>query len=525
MRIKDYIVTVSYLIPTQIYHQLKYRIFGYKYPKTKAMPKPNENFNIYLPTLDSDKEYVERFKPDGILNNKIELLHETAEWKHGKWNYADKTHLWNFNLHYFEYGIALASKYKETDNKDYLDKLNELYKDWHDTCFAVHKGDAWHPYTISLRLKNLIIISGIIGKDRIPNDDIYKQYKFLIQNQEKHLLGNHYFENLETIYLCSRYFNDSKTQEKYEKKLINEIKEQILSDGMHFERSFMYHNLILEDLLRLWLVSEGKFKNILTENIKKMTDCVYSFEVKNRIPLFNDSGSNVAKTAGQLIKTVSHLLNYTPQKIQLTNAGYYRIENENFSLIMDTGEFAPSYISGHGHCDALSFELYYKGCPVLVNSGTYNYQTDKRQYFRSTKAHNTLQAIDVEQSKCWGEHRTAGRIKTVEAEQTDNKITGCVKDYKGNLLKREIEISEKEKIKITDSCSKPHKNYWHVHPSNEVKQLGANKLKIILPNGERLYIETDKELTKTKAFYSEEFGKIEETTAFESKSKVIEISI
>lgn len=525
MNISKYLRTVSYLKPQQIYYQFKYRLFGYRYSENEKYSTYRDSFNISIPILDEDERYVNRFNTEDILENQIELLHEKADWEPAKWNFPDKTHLWNFNLHYFEYGIALAAKYKETKDERYYQKLVSLYSDWHKACFKNKGGDAWHPYTISLRLKNLLIIGGIVqNKDwfGFVVDDVYKQYRFLINNQEKHLLGNHYFENLVTIYLCSIFFKEEWIRQEFEHKLMEEIKEQILPDGMHYERSFMYHNLILEDLIRIWLVSEGDFKVFLLAYIKRMTDCVYTFEKEGRLPAFNDAAANVAKRKGQLIHTIEELAGYAPQKRQLEDAGYYKLENESFSLIMDVGEFAPTYISGHGQCDALSIELYYKEFPILVNSGTYQYQTDKRAYFRGTASHNTLKVVGVEQSECWGEHRTARRIKNIYAEWNDHKIVGCIKDYQGNKLKRQIEL--KEKIVIMDKCLTPHINYWHIHPSNSIKQISGREIEILIPSGEILSMKVDKEFQDIDGWYSEEFGRIEENSFFKSTATTIEIS-
>ena len=51
-----------------------------------------------------------------------------------------------------------------------------------------------------------------------------------------------------------------KWQQKGMKILALEVKEQILSDGGHFERSPMYHALVLEDMLDLenLIISESE---------------------------------------------------------------------------------------------------------------------------------------------------------------------------------------------------------------------------------------------------------------------------
>lgn len=528
MIFSKYLRTIKYLKPVQVYFQLKYRLFGYNKVKVKKYPRAVKKMDIFIDSLDGNEKYIDRFQPRELLNNKIKLLNESVDWKISKWKYNERTHLWNFNLHYFEYGIALAVEYRKTNNRAYYEKLVTLYKDWKEECFYKQVGDAWHPYTISLRLKNLLIISSILNVEwtELISSDIYVQYKFLIANQEKNLLGNHYFENIVTIYLCSVFFNEDKIQKKFKKKIEKEIKEQILPDGMHFERSFMYHNLILEDLIRIWLVSEGVFKNVLTDTIARMCDCVFSFEEDERIPAFNDSGSNVSKSKCQLLNATRELTKYLPKKKQLTYAGYYKLENDEYSIIMDVGEFAPTYISGHGQCDALSIEIYYRGYPVLVNSGTYQYQTELRSYFRGTASHNTLQAADNEQSECWGEHRTINRVKIIETIADNEKIAGCIEDYKGNKLKRRVELNEQ--VEIYDSSSVAYKSYWHIHPSNTVNIISGKKIEIIVPSGSSLFLLADKEFNVLDCWYSEEFGKVKKSICFKNtatKTKIIKRTI
>ena len=75
------------------------------------------------------------------------------------------------------------------------------------------------------------------------------------------------------------------------------------------------------------------------------------------------------------------------------HGGYLISRDGLFSVTFDGGPLgiAPGY--GHGHADGLSFLLYHKGNPVIVDSGTclYNGPPRWRNYFRSSSAHNTLQ--------------------------------------------------------------------------------------------------------------------------------------
>ena len=463
-----YYNTIKYLKLEQILYQLKYRIFGFRHQITDIKCEVyNKEVLLAIPELDFDKNYINRFKAEKLLDNEITLLHETMQWKPGKWEDVSKTHLWNFNLHYFEYGIALAYKYKEKKENCYLEKFEELYSDWHNCFINKENSDAWHPYTISLRIKNLLICVDILKDEIIKKteffnlliQDIYVMYVYLIKNQERNLLGNHYFENLTSIYSASVFFEDRKISDIYEKKLQKEIFEQILGDGIHYERSMMYHNLILEDLLRIYICADKRkqknkaFLEVLKLKICQMSDAVCSLELRNneRLPLFNDAGSNVAKTANQLLHAVEELLQYTPvKKCGFKDSGYYVLENEDLKTIFDCGDIAPEYIAGHGQCDALSFEMFYKDEPVLVNAGTFQYQTKLRSFFRGNQAHNTIQIDNKNQSEVWGEHRTARRVKIEDI--IDNKpqeICGKIKTYQKDSVQRKLEIKDVS-LKIED---------------------------------------------------------------------------
>lgn len=87
--------------------------------------------------------------------------------------------------------------------------------------------------------------------------------------------------------------------------------------------------------------------------------------------------------------------------------GYYILRDgwsssDNY-LLFDAGEVG-ALSGGHGHADALSFELAVGGRTILVDSGTYTYHESKelRDYFRSSAAHNTL-TIDERSSSKPGE--------------------------------------------------------------------------------------------------------------------------
>jgi len=78
--------------------------------------------------------------------------------------------------------------------------------------------------------------------------------------------------------------------------------------------------------------------------------------------------------------------------------------DDRISVVFDCGPLGFRSIAAHGHADALSITLRAFGADVLVDPGTYDYFTYPRwrEYFRSTRAHNTIVVDGVDQSEMCG---------------------------------------------------------------------------------------------------------------------------
>lgn len=89
--------------------------------------------------------------------------------------------------------------------------------------------------------------------------------------------------------------------------------------------------------------------------------------------------------------------------IAYADAGYYVMrsgwERDASMLVFDCGPLGHGP-AGHGHADALSFQLCAQGSRLCVDSGTYSYNLDYelRNRFRSTGAHNTVEIDGQDQS-------------------------------------------------------------------------------------------------------------------------------
>jgi uncharacterized heparinase superfamily protein len=473
---KLYFNTVKYLKPKQLYYQLVRRCKRSKIPFKIKLSEPVYSLpRLHIRELDLDSTYLSRFDIKKLMENRIVILNEEYRLHNGNWNNPKASHLWNFNLHYMEYLISLAANYYKTGDIECYYKFKDFIISW-ITSNRTFENDAWQAYTISVRIPNWLICLDLFG-EIFDNDfefrkdvleSIYVQYQYLLKNQERHLLGNHYFENLKTILICSLCFKDDKTYKKYIKLLKKEIEEQILEDGLHYELSIMYHKIILEGLLRVAVCLRERKPDefsFLIPTIQKMVDALASLEKgMGKTPLFNDAGDGVAKDTQQLVNTSNRLFGIEPQyRDCFAISGYHKLYKGNIAIMFDTGKLGPDYMPGHGHCDALSFELSIDEKPVFVNSGTYQYQGELRNFFRSTEAHNTLKIGDQQQSELWGEHRAGRRIYDSAFSVIKGGVLGSYRNYLGNIHQRKIFFDCKDRLIIQDKVNVKKEQTIHTY--------------------------------------------------------------
>ncbi len=496
--------TVKFLKLKQIINQVFIRLRPKeRFEKYYKSDVKYNDYRFWAECLDAEEEYCERFRPDELLDDRLTLLHDTVLFN--RWHYSDKDHLWNFNVHYLEYLVPLASKWKKTGEERYRNKLNDILSSWYQK--GSREDDSNQPYTISMRIVNLLVVADSVDDKRALFNSIYAQYRFLLNHQEKHLLGNHYFENLKAIVICSLVFGENNIYEKYIRKLISESQEEITEDGLHYEMSLMYHKIILEDLIRVAsALRQAKKPELhqITDLISKMLSALFSLEYGiNRTPLFNDAGNNVSKSTAALLETCRGEFGITPQKKD-TVSGYYKLYDGKLALIVDCGELAPSYMPGHAHCDCLSFELYYDGEPLITNSGTFQYQGNYRNYYRATEAHNTVLINDHQQSELWGEHRCARRLIGIKGSKKANEIIGEYRNYLGEKHQRIIMLKNST-LSVVDKTEGTGKSFLHLAPSMHYKDGVISGMGMLLKLKTRNAISS---VEKTK--YAYDFGWMED---------------
>lgn len=508
--------TVKYLKPTQAYYQMLNRFKKKERVYFEELPVDYRNVHIAIPELDCDEILVKRFNPELMQRGKVCLLNQIVDLNYTR-NYTNtlKPLIVN-NVYYFEYGIVLGALYQKTKDIAYWNLFKKCYEDYLNAHVELKS-----VYSMALQIPNMLIAFELFG-DAVEKGfrekvycELYSQYQYIASHQEKHLLANHYFEDLKALIIASYLFKDVQKLKGYLKNFKEQCDEQILKDGVHYELSLMYHKLILEDVMRIaMLAKQPDFPKCdwMTSLMQKMVDAMYSLEKGiGRTPLFNDSGDNVAKTCKQLCFAAEKHFGIKPLlKEAFEDSGYYKLYDGNKALIFDAGKIGVDYQPAHGHCDCLSFELSVNEKPLFVNTGTYEYQGELRKCFRKTCAHNTLVIDGHEQSQCWGGFRVAKRINKVSVFKTGNEVSGSYMNYYGEEHSRRISLTAGV-LTVEDSVNARIgarvKSYLHIAPGYKVEK---NEIKDILGNMvckvEAHNCEMDKATEYELCYYASEFS-------------------
>ena len=516
MKLSLYFHTIIHLRSIQIYYQIFYKsrawfreIIGFKYPQFI----PAQSYSITLkPSIPSNQSYF-------LEQNRFQFLNQSQIFlvDRIKWN-DEKTYgkLWVYNLNYFDFlnqenimvgeGLALVRAYIQE---------------------GIKLKTGFEPYPMSLRGINWI---KFLSKNQIqdPKIDAFlmAQYARLSDNLEYHLMGNHLLENAFSLLFGAYYFRNESFLKLSYKIFQAELPEQILEDGGHFERSPMYHQIILFrvlDCLNLvrnninrefydgdmeFVLQKDEFHPILTCYAQKMLNFLPKITFKNgEIPLVNDAAKNIIPTTKQLVEYAKQL-NISPQESKLSKSGYRKFENQYFELFMDVGDIAPDYQPAHAHCDTLSFVLYAHGKPFIVDTGTSTYENNEiRQKERSTSAHNTVQVGDFEQSEIWSSFRVGRRAKATILMENEREVIASHDGYKrfGIIHERSF-IIDNQYITITDKIigetKFSQKAYLHFHPDVAV-EISEYTIKTNLGN---ITFENIIEIKQSEYFFCEEFN-------------------
>ncbi|WP_421864779.1 heparinase II/III family protein [Motiliproteus sp.] len=361
----------------------------------------------------------------------FQFLNEHHELRGSNWDKAEWSKLWRYNLHYFDDLNAIGAPDRET---------------WHHLLLErwVHQnppgtGTGWEPYPTSLRIVNWIKWS--LAGHQLTDEQLQSlaiQVRWLSRRLERHILGNHLLANAKALVFAGLFFEGPEADRWLKcgiEILADELYEQILPDGGHFELSPMYQAIVIEDLLDLVNLSSIFDRNPYPLPVsdwimplQKMIDWLRVMtHPDGGLSFFNDSALGISAEL-RVLEAYAKLLNIDIRPLEhsachrLADSGYLRANIKPATLLVDMAHLGPDYLPAHGHADTLSFELSLSEQRFLVNSGISCYGVGtERQRQRGTAAHNTLIVDQADSSEVWGGFRV-GRRAAPEVLQVESSV-------------------------------------------------------------------------------------------------------
>ena len=517
---------------------LKYSQAAYLFSR-RLLPVRSGKAMSDTPDLRNSVEWLPFVRPDAVDvdSSEIEFLNRRRkiDTRDMDWCCSEETKLWRYNLHYFDY-LQWDTYSNEVKSR--------LIDSWIGSN-PVSTVDAWEPYTVSLRAVNWIkyfLLTDQNGKvSKVWLRSLAKQLLWLEVNLEYHLLANHLLKNAKALIFSGVYFSGDMARRHLDKGMqlmLEEVNEQILPDGGHFERSPMYHCIVLEDVLDVVNILNANASLVRSEDLSVLKQAATRgrqfledvLGADGTIPLFNDAAVGISAAPADLLAYAQRVLNRRaeeksdePLRVNLSDTGYYGYRFNGDSLLIDCGMIGPDYQPGHAHCDTLSYELCINGRRVIVDSGVYDYEiSELRHYVRSTAAHNTVRIDGLEQSEIWGAFRVARRAKPIFAELGEwhddcLEFRGAHDGYcrlPGKPVhKRRVRMESAGRWAFTDvvTGSGIHliESFIHIHPDFGVTP--ESDRSFLITDGEfpmaRLHVESKCEIRVVVGNYCLEFGK------------------
>lgn len=485
--------TVRHLRPVQIYGRAWFRL-AHPTPDLSSPPPLRKKLGTWQTPARRTKSLI---APSTFF-----LLNEQGDLESNGWDNPLRPKLWRYNQHYFD-------DLNATDASSRADWHQALIKDW-TAANSPGQGTGWEPYPTSIRIVNWIKWS-LSGND-LDEDALHSlaiQTRWLMKRLEWHLLGNHLFANAKALVFGGLFFDGPEAQTwllRGLQILSDQIPEQVLDDGGHFELSPMYHALALEDILDIVNITQ----------VYGVADTMQlSKECHERIPLmrrwllamthpdgglsfFNDAAFGVSPESKEL-EAYSMSLGYDGNGLQsplvwLERSGYVRINQDDAVLIADLAFVGPDYLPGHAHADTLSFELSLFGRRVFTNSGTSVYgMGPERLRQRGTAAHNTVTLDGQDSSEIWGGFRVGRRAKPFDRKiyyEDGTFWAGASHDgfcwlFGKPVHKRTWRLSAGE-LMVRDEVSTTARSAvarYHLHPDVRIHHDSDRQGKLVLPSG------------------------------------------
>ncbi|NNF49166.1 MAG: alginate lyase family protein [Woeseiaceae bacterium] len=386
--------------------------------------------------------------------------------------------VWEPNRHHQL--VVLARAWRITGKRRYARKVVDLALDWiEQNPFGY--GMNWKSgLELGVRLINWVWAIDLIRDAEVCSNDEWSKllrcvYLLIWDTRRRYSQGssanNHLVGEVAGVYVACRYFRDFPRADAWSAEaadiLERELFLQSFADGCTREHAFGYQFFVLQ-FYSLCLVAGSRSGAPLSPEFGARLHAMYRFMADvcrdtGSQPEFGDAddgyvldlGDHPRAEAAPLIAVGAALFDdatlaapsetawwlfgeeagagSSPEPARTSGAyresGYFVLRSTAADVptrvFFDCAELGFGSIAAHGHADCLSFSMAVNGREILVDPGTYDYYTYPkwRDYFRSTRAHNTVSIDGEDQSEMlgsflWGRRANATLLDWQDGERS-----------------------------------------------------------------------------------------------------------
>ena len=353
------------------------------------------------------------------------------------WAASGPTRLWGYRRHYHEELVALAACGADApDDSVWLSEARRLVDVW-AAAYPPARAPAWEPYPVARR-----VLAWTRAGDLLPALGAHlapwlaAHVRFLNAHLERHLLGNHLLCDAAAL-VAGAAAIDARGAEDIGRRgaalLEREVAAQVLPDGGYAERSASYHATVLDDVLTALALARrrGRALRVEREAVAMTRWLAGVVRPDGSLPWLNDAAPDAAPPALDVLARASQqgliagaatdaagaAAGPTDGDLELPHTGWSIVRPAHTAggeggheLLFERGLIGPPEQPGHGHEDALSYELTWGGVPVITDSGVTTYTPGSaRSFERSPRAHATVSVDGEGPDELWASFRVGGR--------------------------------------------------------------------------------------------------------------------
>jgi hypothetical protein len=337
---------------------------------------------------------------------------------------------------------ALAQAYRYTGDVTYVSRICEAVDSWSGS-ESPARSTSWDAdLAVAMRAVSILYTLSLLPQSALPAESRRKMTRvILLSGSILELIVrkpsfNHWVVNAFGLFCCGLAAREMEAGRRWMRAgasiLESQLTQQFFADGVHGERSPGYMRLVVEVYLHYRALGQHHgvgFGADFDRRLHHACHALYRLCDQEGVPtrFGDDSDLNLlsSRTAAEAMALAAVMFrstelrarannfpalafwllgdkgyrefqslrcgSETARSFALSDAGYYAAQSTTGALMLTCGAELTRN-NGHSHADVFGFELRVKGDRVLVDAGTFAYFPSRqwRDYFRSTRAHNTV---------------------------------------------------------------------------------------------------------------------------------------